>query len=100
MATYVVAIRREARSDTMMAAEWVRQVPGVHVKGQEIPVASSSRPRPKQSPRSSAASATRSSCSLRSATSAWTDQQGNLQRQQAKAAMKTERGRLAKIASA
>lgn len=33
MATYVVAIRREARSDTMTAEEWVRQVPGVHVKG-------------------------------------------------------------------
>ncbi len=32
MATYVVAIRREARSDTMTAEEWVRQVPGVVVK--------------------------------------------------------------------
>jgi coproporphyrinogen III oxidase-like Fe-S oxidoreductase len=33
MATYVVVIRREARSDTVTAEEWVRQVPGVHVKG-------------------------------------------------------------------
>jgi hypothetical protein len=33
MATYVVAIRREARSDTVGAEEWVRQVPGVQVKG-------------------------------------------------------------------
>jgi len=33
MATYVVAIRREARSDTMTAEEWVCQVPGVQVKG-------------------------------------------------------------------
>ena len=33
MATYVVAIRREARSDTMTAEEWVRQVPGVQVQG-------------------------------------------------------------------
>ncbi len=33
MATYVVAIRREARSDTMTAEEWVRQVPGVQVTG-------------------------------------------------------------------
>jgi hypothetical protein len=32
MATYVVAIRREARSDTMTAEERVRQVPGVLVK--------------------------------------------------------------------
>jgi hypothetical protein len=33
MATYVVAIRREARSDTRTAEECVRQVPGVHIKG-------------------------------------------------------------------
>lgn len=33
MATYVVSIRREARSDTMTAEEWVRQVLGVHVNG-------------------------------------------------------------------
>jgi hypothetical protein len=33
MATYVVAIRREARSDIMTAEVWVRQVPGVQVKG-------------------------------------------------------------------
>ena len=33
MATYVVAIRREARSDLMTAEEWVCQVPGVQVKG-------------------------------------------------------------------
>jgi dephospho-CoA kinase len=33
MATYVVAIRREARADTMTAEAWVRQVPGVQVKG-------------------------------------------------------------------
>jgi hypothetical protein len=33
MATYVVAIRREARSDTMTAETWVRQVPGVQVMG-------------------------------------------------------------------
>jgi dephospho-CoA kinase len=33
MATYVVAIRREARSCTVTAQEWVRQVPGVQVKG-------------------------------------------------------------------
>jgi hypothetical protein len=33
IATYVVAIRREARSDTMTAEEWVCQVPGVHVTG-------------------------------------------------------------------
>jgi hypothetical protein len=33
MVTYVIAIRREARSDTMTAEGWVRQVPGVHVKG-------------------------------------------------------------------
>lgn len=33
MATYVVAIRRKARSDTMTAEQWVRQVPGVQVKG-------------------------------------------------------------------
>jgi dephospho-CoA kinase len=33
MATYVVALRREARSDTMTAEEWVRQVLGVQVKG-------------------------------------------------------------------
>jgi hypothetical protein len=32
MATYVVAVRREARSDTMTAEEWVCQVPGVVVK--------------------------------------------------------------------
>ena len=32
MATYVVAIRREAQSDTMMVEEWVRKVPGVVVK--------------------------------------------------------------------
>ncbi len=32
MATYVVAIRREARSDTMTAEEWVCQVSGVVVK--------------------------------------------------------------------
>jgi hypothetical protein len=33
MATYVVSIRREARSGAVTAEEWVRQVPGVHVKG-------------------------------------------------------------------
>ncbi len=33
MATYVVAIRREARLEVVTAEEWVRQVPGVHVKG-------------------------------------------------------------------
>ncbi|KLK93067.1 hypothetical protein AA309_10870 [Microvirga vignae] len=33
MATYVVAIRREARSEAMTAEEWVRQVPGVQVTG-------------------------------------------------------------------
>jgi len=33
MATYVVAIRHEARLETMTVEEWVRQVPGVHVKG-------------------------------------------------------------------
>ncbi len=33
MGTYVVAIRREAQSDTMTAEEWVCQVPGVQVKG-------------------------------------------------------------------
>jgi dephospho-CoA kinase len=33
MTTYVVAIRREARSEATTAEEWVRQVPGVHVKG-------------------------------------------------------------------
>ncbi|MBQ0821923.1 hypothetical protein KBI52_17160 [Microvirga sp. HBU67558] len=32
MATLVVAIRREARSDTMTAEEWVCQVSGVVVK--------------------------------------------------------------------
>jgi hypothetical protein len=32
LATYVVAIRREARSDTMTVEEWVRKVPGVVVK--------------------------------------------------------------------
>jgi hypothetical protein len=33
LATYVVAIRREARLETVTAEECVRQVPGVHVKG-------------------------------------------------------------------
>jgi hypothetical protein len=33
MVTYVVAIRREAQSNTVAAEEWVRQVPGVQVKG-------------------------------------------------------------------
>jgi hypothetical protein len=33
LATYVVAIRREARLEAMTAEECVRQVPGVHVKG-------------------------------------------------------------------
>ncbi|WP_134495893.1 hypothetical protein [Microvirga pakistanensis] len=33
MATYVVAVRREAQSDTVTAEEWVCQVPGVQVKG-------------------------------------------------------------------
>ncbi len=33
MATYVVAIRREARLDALTAEEQVRQVPGVHVRG-------------------------------------------------------------------
>jgi hypothetical protein len=33
MATYVVAIRREARSGTVTVVEWIRQVPGVKVKG-------------------------------------------------------------------
>jgi len=32
MATYVVTIRREARSDLMTAEEWVCEVPGVVVK--------------------------------------------------------------------
>ncbi|WP_262028309.1 hypothetical protein [Microvirga sp. Mcv34] len=32
MATYVVAIRREARSEAMTAEDWVCQVPGVVVK--------------------------------------------------------------------
>jgi hypothetical protein len=32
MATYVVAIRREARSDIITAEAWARQVPGVVVK--------------------------------------------------------------------
>lgn len=33
MATYVVAIRREARLEAITAEEQVRQVPGVHVRG-------------------------------------------------------------------
>lgn len=33
LATYVVAIRREARLEAVTAEERVRQVPGVHVKG-------------------------------------------------------------------
>ncbi|KLK90881.1 hypothetical protein AA309_23475 [Microvirga vignae] len=37
MATYVVAIRQEAQSDTMTAEEWVRQVPGLQVKGSGNP---------------------------------------------------------------
>jgi hypothetical protein len=33
LATYVVAIRREARLEATTAEERVRQVPGVHVRG-------------------------------------------------------------------
>ena len=33
LATYVVAIRREARLEPVTAEEWVRQVPGVQAKG-------------------------------------------------------------------
>lgn len=33
LATYIVAIRREARLEGMTAEEWVRQLPGVHVTG-------------------------------------------------------------------
>jgi dephospho-CoA kinase len=33
LATYVVAIRREARLEAVTAEERVRQVPGVYVKG-------------------------------------------------------------------
>jgi hypothetical protein len=33
LATYVVAIRREARLETVTAEERVRQVPGVHITG-------------------------------------------------------------------
>jgi hypothetical protein len=33
LATYVVAIRREARLEAITAEEQVRQVPGVHVRG-------------------------------------------------------------------
>jgi hypothetical protein len=37
LATYVIAIRREVRSDATMAEEWVRQVPGVLVKAASNP---------------------------------------------------------------
>jgi hypothetical protein len=33
LSSYVVAIRREVRSTSRTAEEWVRQVPGVQVKG-------------------------------------------------------------------
>jgi hypothetical protein len=38
MATYVVAIKREARSEAMTAEDWVCQVPGVVVKAAGNPI--------------------------------------------------------------
>ncbi len=91
LATYVIASRREARSDTIGAEEWIRQVPGVQVKGARNPSGGVIEASPKRFPRLNAALATRSSWSLRSATSAWTYLRGSTQRRQARPGMKTER---------
>jgi hypothetical protein len=65
LATYVVAIRREARLETVTAEERVRQVPGVHIKGAGNP----SRVVIEASSQAVSEIETRSSWSPRSATS-------------------------------